>query len=1112
MYAPSLPHLIDLSSNGCSATFELQMFAKSIVLLLSVVGIPVCEAADAPQGSADARLATGSGYYVTNVAQLRTLSGADYLDGCDFQLTGVVTLVDTNRDLVVMQDATGAVALNFQWEDPRLQVGELVTLDGTNGCPYFGGFPDYPYFPAGREIQNSFEAPMNWGVYNLTRMRGYLHPKTTGDYRFWIASDNSSELWLSTDANPSKVRQIASVPRYQWTLPHEWSRFPSQRSDSIRLEAGRTYFLEALQEQTTGGENLSVAWEGPGFSKSVIDGSYLTPWNGDRLSREAVVRGALREYWTNYSAGDVSRMAGARPFESALTVKRVAVHTLGQGKLPKPDHVALNQALPAENNYRWVQVEGMVTFKTTGENTVSLELSDGQSLVEVRVEHWIPEMSKQLSQASNVLVRVNGVCEGVYDQNGTMLPGLLWATAENSVSLIKTTNVDLPAMSVGRTGLASTAVNSTRQGWYGIRGVVTFNDRVFGTNHIFVQGDTTAVRVVPEDRGLERHLQVGEWVDLGGGLEPAEYLPVITPLVVQELGWSSMPPPVTRFPGILPPPDLDGKWCEMEGVVHSVSSNGTISVVGKQGPICFWIGHTPTGLLYRFVDAKLRARGVLSLELLDGPVLLIPSPKFVDVEEEPPDDPFNITASSIANLFPEVVESPPPRRVRVVGEITCQEPGWFFLQDASGGIRVQTSAQPAAKVGDTVEVLAFPALNSFVRTLTEPLVRPFGQAAPVSPRDLDLSEGLSAKQSDTLVRVRATLLACKTNGASRVLELQEQQRVFTATLAADHGRLPDIVPGSRLQITGVCDRLAGANPVTGEKPPGAQMLTSPNILLRSPKDLAVLNGPPWWNWKRTTALVGTLFAILMVTLLWVHLLQRRLERQQAAQLAFSRQVLKRLEDERRRIAINLHDSLGQILLAIKNQAVLAAQRAPDEAGLRERLDEISGASSQAIEEVRQVTQGLRPYQLDRLGLTQTIRAVVARAAESGSIQFASRVQDIDGVFDKDSEIHVYRIVQEAVNNVFKHSAATEATVVVKRRPGVVSVSIRDNGRGFEAGTLGSASPSGVGSGLSGIAERVRILNGTLAVDSRPGAGTSLTVEVPLSIHANESGNNSPHRG
>jgi signal transduction histidine kinase len=94
----------------------------------------------------------------------------------------------------------------------------------------------------------------------------------------------------------------------------------------------------------------------------------------------------------------------------------------------------------------------------------------------------------------------------------------------------------------------------------------------------------------------------------------------------------------------------------------------------------------------------------------------------------------------------------------------------------------------------------------------------------------------------------------------------------------------------------------------------------------------------------------------------------------------------------------------------------------------------------------------------------------------------------------------------------KHSAATEATVVIKRRPGVVSLSIRDNGRGFEAGAPGSANPSGAGSGLSGIAERVRFLNGRMAVDSRPGAGTNLTVEVPLPAGTNETGSNSIRRG
>jgi signal transduction histidine kinase len=359
-----------------------------------------------------------------------------------------------------------------------------------------------------------------------------------------------------------------------------------------------------------------------------------------------------------------------------------------------------------------------------------------------------------------------------------------------------------------------------------------------------------------------------------------------------------------------------------------------------------------------------------------------------------------------------------------------------------------------------------------------------------------LSEALSARQSGTLVLANATLLARRTNGASQMLELQEQQRVFTATLPASAGNLPGIMPGSRLQVIGVCNNETTVPALTDEESPPAQYLASLNILLRNPADVTVLHGPPWWTLKRFVLLVGTLLAVLMVTLLWVHLLRRRLERQQSAQLAFSRQVLERLEDERRRIAVNLHDSLGQILLAIKNQALLAIQRPPDEHGLRQRLDEISGVTSQAIEEVRQITHGLRPYQLDRLGLTQAIRASVERASANSPISFATRVEDIDGLFDKDAEIHVYRIVQEAVTNVVKHSAATEAAVVIKKRTAIVTLSIRDNGQGFDTVKPFAHSHS-LGYGLNGIAERVRILGGTFTMDSRPGEGTSLTVEVPL---------------
>jgi signal transduction histidine kinase len=257
-----------------------------------------------------------------------------------------------------------------------------------------------------------------------------------------------------------------------------------------------------------------------------------------------------------------------------------------------------------------------------------------------------------------------------------------------------------------------------------------------------------------------------------------------------------------------------------------------------------------------------------------------------------------------------------------------------------------------------------------------------------------------------------------------------------------------------------------------------------------------------------------LFTVLGAALSWIYLLRRRLVRQRAAQTVFSQQILQNLESERRRIAGNLHDGLGQNLLVIKNQALLALQNDADETLLRQRLDEISGVASQAIEEVRQITHGLRPYQLDRLGLTQAIRATVSRNANS-PILFASRTENIDGVFDRESEIHVYRIVQEAVSNVVKHSGATEAVVVIKKRETSVSLSVRDNGHGFDVGSARSSQTSEFGYGLSGITERVRILGGNFTVHSAPGEGTNLTVEVPVSSikqHVDNAGSDHINRG
>jgi signal transduction histidine kinase len=247
-------------------------------------------------------------------------------------------------------------------------------------------------------------------------------------------------------------------------------------------------------------------------------------------------------------------------------------------------------------------------------------------------------------------------------------------------------------------------------------------------------------------------------------------------------------------------------------------------------------------------------------------------------------------------------------------------------------------------------------------------------------------------------------------------------------------------------------------------------------------------------------LISFLLIVLGGTLLWMRLLGRRYERRQLAQLEFSRQILQSQETERRRIAANLHDSLGQNLLVIKNQLHLAMQPTQDRRVMFERLDTVSGMASQVIEEVRQITHDLRPYQLERVGLTQTLRGTVRRVSENCPIAFASNVDDVDGLFDNDGEIHIYRILQEALNNIVKHSGATEATVVVRREANSVFIVVRDNGRGVAGDITNGTELSRAGFGLSGIDERARILRGKANFDSRPGQGFRLIVEIPLPGH------------
>jgi signal transduction histidine kinase/ligand-binding sensor domain-containing protein len=255
-------------------------------------------------------------------------------------------------------------------------------------------------------------------------------------------------------------------------------------------------------------------------------------------------------------------------------------------------------------------------------------------------------------------------------------------------------------------------------------------------------------------------------------------------------------------------------------------------------------------------------------------------------------------------------------------------------------------------------------------------------------------------------------------------------------------------------------------------------------------DIVVLPRLYQTMWFRV-AVVSSLVALVLLA--WRYR-SAQMMRAQAAQQAFSRQLIESEERERQRIAAELHDSLGQSLLVVKNRALLGAL-AQQDGEARKQFDEIGATVTQTLEEVRTIAYNLRPHHLEQLGLTTTIHAMIEKSAESSGIHMTSDLDDIDGLFPPDQEIIIYRIIQESVNNVIKHAQAREAHVTVRCEEHQVEITIRDDGQGFAPAASTNGAAPGRGFGLKGLAERAHMLGGTHTIESAPGRGTTVTVAI-----------------
>jgi PAS domain S-box-containing protein len=217
---------------------------------------------------------------------------------------------------------------------------------------------------------------------------------------------------------------------------------------------------------------------------------------------------------------------------------------------------------------------------------------------------------------------------------------------------------------------------------------------------------------------------------------------------------------------------------------------------------------------------------------------------------------------------------------------------------------------------------------------------------------------------------------------------------------------------------------------------------------------------------------------------------------------YLRQVLQAQEEERKRLARELHDDASQQILllthGIDNIAYKVERYSPQE--LKNELGRLYELSQQTYQNIKRYAQALRPSILDDLGLVSAIKWLAEETHKLSGIDIEVNT-DIIPLLSPETQLVLFRIVQEALNNVYRHSGASEATVTVRRQGDEIRVTISDDGKGFELPAQLSEFASQGKLGLTGMAERVQLIGGQLDVSSQEGKGTTVMVRVPREPYA-----------
>jgi PAS domain S-box-containing protein len=421
-----------------------------------------------------------------------------------------------------------------------------------------------------------------------------------------------------------------------------------------------------------------------------------------------------------------------------------------------------------------------------------------------------------------------------------------------------------------------------------LTGVITYRAPDYQVT--FFQDATAGIFVWVEQQDLA--ITAGSLVEVNGNTTAGDFAPSIEHARIHPLGSAALPSPAPKTLEVLLTGSEDSQWVEVKGIVHSVALEDRLPPDMRKGPPQLVIGiasgsnkfkarirEFPHDVDYKhLIDSVVTVHGACGTlfnerRQLIGVQLFVPSLAQLNVNDAAPPDPYALSTVPIDSLMQFTRAKTTGRRMHIRGVVTLRQTGRIFLQDASGGVAVESEPTASVHPGDLVHAVGFPSAGRYAPILQDGGFRKIGTSSVPAPVDLTAATGLCGGHDAERVRINGILLGQSEQGDYLLITLQKGKSTFTGRLAkqAVTNSVRGLRDGSELQLSGVWS----VETDEYHRP------TAYQVLLQSENDLEVVTAATWWTAERIFALLSALAGVIVLGSLWVAALRRRVKEQTA---------------------------------------------------------------------------------------------------------------------------------------------------------------------------------------------------------------------------------------